>query len=160
MGEAFDGTYPADAGAVKLRLGEDYRGLRLPSFIGNTDGVFPVDRSTAKIIVASDTGRLEILPFVLLDHKGRPYSDDYVFLNPLERIDCLNEAASEVRRSTKGALRAIKRLVLDAAKAPMLRDFFRLGEKPNTYLLSETLVQRLREAGSTNLYLTEAPLHP
>ena len=157
-GEPFGVDYPADKATVMLRLGDDYRGLKLPSFIGNTANMFIVERATANTILAMRTGQIEMLPFVLLDHKGRVYSDNYVFLNPLERIACLNEPESVVRRSSKGVLKEVKKPVLAAAKEASMLDFFRLGELPSIYLLSESLVFALDRQGCTNLSLSKVPL--
>ena len=115
-GDPFGADYPADPGAVTLRLGDDHRGLKLPSFIGNTGNLLIVDRATADAILAMRTGQIEVLPFVLLDHRGRVHSQNYVFLNPLERIACLNESESVLRRSSKGVLKEVKKPVLDSAE--------------------------------------------
>ena len=158
QGEPFGSDYPTDTATVTLRLGADYRGLKLPSFVGNAANMFIVDHATANAVLATRTGRIEVLPFVLLDHKGRVHSRDYVFLNPLERITCLNEPESLVRRSDKGVVKDVKNPVLDATKQASMLDFFRLGEHPWIYLLSDTLVSTLHRQGCTNLALSEIPL--
>jgi hypothetical protein len=150
-GEPFGDAYPDNAGDVGLRLAADARGLQLPSLIGNTIGMLPVDAKTAATIAAHNVGRMEQLPFMLIDHKGRVYSRDYVILNPLERIDCLNLEASQVRRSYKGEIREVTRIVLDKTKEGELIDLFRMGEEPSVYLFSEVLTSALEKAGSTNL---------
>ena len=157
-GAAFLQDYPADAGAVTLGLDPVNRGLKLASFLGNTGNLFPVDGATMAVFQAARTTGLEVLPFVLFDHKGRVHSNDCYFLNPLERIPCLNEAESTVRRSAKGQLMEVKKLVIAQTAMPIASDFFRLGELPSTYLLSETLVEALSRQGCTNLSLKQVPV--
>ncbi|HXD18657.1 MAG TPA: DUF1629 domain-containing protein [Vicinamibacterales bacterium] len=156
-GLAMGTDYPADSGEVRLRLGEDYPGLKRASFIGNTGGFLAFDRKTADVILSHNVGRVERLPFVLLDHKGRLYSRDYVFLNPLERVDCLNLDLSVVRRAKDGEIRDIKKLVLKAVATPEL-DLFRLGERPRIYLFSSVLVAALKAVKITNVVFTPVEL--
>jgi len=153
-GKPFGADYPADTDEVRLRLGDDYPGLKLPSFIGNTTGMLVVNSKTADTILSHKVGRTERLPFLLIDHKGRIHSRDYVFLNPLERIGCLNLELSEVRRSRKGEIKEVSKVVIDKTKQPDLIDLFRLAEEPNVYLFSETVVAALRKAGGTNFVFT------
>ena len=149
-GEPLEASYPSDQEQVTLKLGDDYPGLRLPSFIGNTAGMLIVNRPTAAVIQEARIGKVECLPFVLLDHKGRAHSNDYVFLNPLERIAALNLEQSEVRRSRKGEIKDVTKMVLDARKVELFLDLFRLAEDSTFYLFSEQLVTALKEAGATN----------
>jgi hypothetical protein len=142
--------YPASPDDVRLRLGDDNLGLKLPSFIGNTSGMLVVDNKTADLIVSRRVGEIERLPFVLVNHKKRIHSRDYVFLNPLEKIECLNLEQSKVRRSTKGEVLEVTKIVLDRSREKDLPDLCRLGEEPSVYLCSETLVTALEEAGCTN----------
>src|SRR5262249_24374008 len=135
--------------------GADYPGLTLPSFLGNTAGMFVVNRQSADIIATGRVPNLERLPFVLLDHKSRVYSRDYAFLNPLEKIQCLNLQLSKVDRSAKGEIEEVLELVLDKAKEPDLPDLFRLGEEPHIYLMSDFLVRALERAGCTNFHFRQ-----
>lgn len=153
-GKPFGHDYPA--GAVTLRLGKDYRGQRLPSVLGNTSNLLCVDHATAAVMLAARSAPIEVLPFTLLDRQGRPCSDDYVFLNPLARVACLHEQASELRLSRKGELKDIPQLVLDGARLDAAPDLFRLGELSSIYVVSETLVAALAANGSSNLAITDA----
>ena len=82
--------YPDGIGDVTLQLGEDAPGLELPSFVGNTDSMLIVNSEAAGVIQTHDVGDIEVIPFKLINHKGRVHSDDYVFLNPIGTIDCLD----------------------------------------------------------------------
>ncbi len=154
-GVAFGAAYPTD---VQLRLGDDFPGLALPSFIGNTSGLLIVDAKASSLILAHDVGRTECLAFALIDHRGQVHSRDYVFLNPLERIDCVNLEHSTVRRSRKGAIREISKLVLAESRRSELIDLFRVGEEPGIYVFSERVVSALAQAGCTNFAFRDAPL--
>jgi hypothetical protein len=154
-GVPFGTDYPTD---VQLRLGDDFPGLKLPSFIGNTSGLLIVDTKAAALILTHDVGRTERLAFALIDHRGEVHSRDYVFLNPLECINCVNLEHSVVRRSRKGAIRVISKLVLAESRRAALIDLFRVGEEPAIYVFSERVVSALVQAGCTNFAFREAPL--
>jgi hypothetical protein len=149
-GDPFGEKAPASGDEVTLRLAADAPGLKLPSLIGNTINMLPVDTKAAATILAHHVGRVEQLPFLLIDHKGRVYSRDYAILHPLERVECLNMDASQVRRSYKGEIKEVTRVVLDRTKEDALFDLCRLGEEPSVYLFSETLVEALEKIGATN----------
>jgi hypothetical protein len=153
-GVSFRADYPKNAAAVSLRLGDDYPGLKLASFIGNCGRLFIIDNRTSEIVLAQQVGNVEKFAFVLLDHKGRVYSRDYCFLNPLEHRQCMDEQRSDVLRTSKGTIMRVRKLVLTKSRLPPI-DLFRLAEQPSIYLLSERLVQALRDNGCTNFVLNE-----
>ncbi len=156
-GVALESDYPRDADAVRLRLGDDFPSVKLPSFLGNTANLLAVDRVAADILVSFSTGRTERLSFVLLDRDEQVLSREYAFVNPLERIAGLNLDRCTVRRSKKGVIKEVKRAVLDRRKGDQLGDLFRLAEEPNMYVLSERVVAEL-EAQCTNFTFIEVPL--
>jgi len=157
-GVALAKDYPANPDEVTLQLGDDFPGLKLPSFLGNTSNMLVVLQSVADLILSQRVGHTERLPFVLLDHQGRVHSHDYVFLNPLERVACLDLAQSQVRRSKKGEIKDVHRAVLDPSRIEGALDLFRLAEEPNVYLFSVALVQRLQDAGACNFVFAEVEL--
>src|SRR5262245_662738 len=94
--------YPDGPGEVTLRLGDDYPGLQLTSFIGNTDTLLIVTRDVASLVESLQPGSIEVVPFTLINHKGRTHSKDYVFLNPIGAYDCLDLGKSECERYKDG----------------------------------------------------------
>jgi hypothetical protein len=148
--------FPGGIPEMSWALGDDYPGLALPSFLGNTGGFLAVHRDAAKIIESHRCGDLEVLPFTLLNHRGRVHSRDYVLLNPLGGVDCLDLAASVISRARSGKILGIDTIVLSSEKLRDPRDLFRIQEDPSCYVLSERLVGALSAAGCTNF--VTAPL--
>lgn len=144
--------YPEDPWEVGLKLGADYPGLKLPSFVGNTGRLMIVHRDIASAIQDHDVGEIEVLPFTLYDHKQRVYSRDYVFLNPLGEVDCINYELSKIEYSKKGKIQWIEKLVLDKKKAKGYCDLFRPKGKSNMYIFSEKLVDKLKYMHSSNFF--------
>jgi len=142
--------YPGGIGDVTLQLGEDYPGLELTSYIGNTDSMLVVSRSTLAIIQTQKVGEIEAIPFKLLNHKGRVHSTDYVFANPLGSVDCLDQTNSKGRRRDDGTLARIDLVVLTSAKLAGAPDLFRIKDMMARYVFSETLVKVLADKGCTN----------
>jgi hypothetical protein len=150
--------YPDGIGETTLKLGDDYPGLDLPSFIGNTHRLLIVDKASAALIKSHDVGEIEEIPFALLNHKGRVHSRDYVFLNPIGTLDCLDLKKSEIEYHDDGEIRSVTKLVLDPAKLVGVRELFRPAQDPDRYIFSEKLVTALQEHQRTNFVFRELEL--
>jgi hypothetical protein len=142
--------YPGGIGDVTLRLGEDYPGLELTSYIGNTDSMLVVDKRTAAIIQTHNVGEIEVIPFKLLNHKDRVHSTDYVFLNPIGWLDCLDKDKTLFDRKDNGTIVRVNKPVLASSKLASVPDLFRIQEMLYGYVFSEALVSDLRDKGCTN----------
>ncbi len=94
-GEVVD-DYPSDPWAVTWELGEDYPGLLLPSFIGNTDCLLVFHKEVIEFLKDFNVGKAQSFPFTLINYKKRVHSKDYLFFNPLGTFDCLHEELSEI----------------------------------------------------------------
>lgn len=147
--------YPDGISEVTVRLGDDYPGLVLPSIIGNVDGLLMCSNEVKDVILEHDVGEIEVVPFVLLNHRGRVHSRDYVFVNPVGTVDCLNLSACDIFRHTDGTIGRIDKFVLDANKTGIIRELFRPQEDPGEYFFSEKLAFALQSREFTNLYLRE-----
>jgi hypothetical protein len=151
LGQRIADEYPNGVGEMTLQLGADHPGLELTSYIGNTDSMLVVDRKTAAIIQSHNVGEIELIPFKLLNHKGRVHSKDYVFMNPIGCVDCLNHERSVITRDEDdGSFVRVERVVLAAAKLTDVPDLFRIKEALDCYVFSEKLVNDLRNKGCTN----------
>ena len=150
VGKRVADKYPGGIGDVTLQLGEDYPGLELTSYIGNTNSMLVVDKRTAAIVQAHNVGEIEVIPFKLLNHKGRVHSTDYVFLNPIGWIDCLDKDRTLFDRKDNGTIVRVNKPVLASAKLHGVPDLFRIQEMLSRYVFSEVLVADLREKGCTN----------
>lgn len=142
--------YPDGIGETTLAVAEDHIGLDLPSYIGNTKRFLIVNQDTGALIKAHDVGEVEVIPFVLLNHKGRVHSRDYLLLNPIGTLDCLDLAKTECDFHHDGKIRTVKKYVLAPSKLVGARHLFRPREAPDRFIFSELLVSALRERACTN----------
>jgi len=147
--------YPDGPGDVTWQLGEDYPGLQLTSFIGNTDSLLIVTREIASLVESMQPGTMEVVPFTLLNQKGRAYSKDYVLLNPIGTYDCVDLDKSECDRYSDGSLMNITKFVLAAKKLAGAPHLFRPVEAHQEYIFSEELVNTLRARNCTNFLFEE-----
>ncbi|WP_437933921.1 imm11 family protein [Sorangium sp. So ce341] len=136
-------------------FGADYQGIKLSSFLGNTGRFLAVHRDVSDLVKRHRCDDLEVVPFMLRDHRKRVKSSDYVFLNPIGAVDCMNLALSVVRRARSGDVLDVPKMVLDPAKLVSAPDLFRVREVPSRYLFSGDLVDAIRAAGFTNFVFRE-----
>lgn len=142
-------------GEIRLKLGEDYPGLVAPSYIGNTDRILICNRQLTDCILSQKVGEIEVVPFVLINHRDRVQSRDYVFVNPIGTYDAANTTESVIKRYKDGRFMKMRTLVLDLDKTKLAPDLFRLQEEPGTYICSENLAKAIREHKFTNVGLDE-----
>jgi hypothetical protein len=153
-------VYPKDA---RIRMSKRYRGVKLDSLIGNTNGYLIVKKPVQDVIEATcESVEIEYLPFTLYNQKNRVQSTEYVIVNPIGSLDCLNLKASEIEYLDEpgdpyhGEVVDVEKVVLDPGKlgrkTPAL---FRIKEKPNQYVISEELAEAFKKKGFTNIILTE-----
>lgn len=151
--------YPANA---VVRMDAERAGLKLASLIGNTNRYLIVHRELEALIRAEHAARegdwvLEAFPFTLLDHRGRPRSSDYLFLNPLSFVDAVDDAASDIVyfKGDRSRVLGVNKLVLDAAKLVGAPPLFRVPQTPDRYYVDEALQARIIAAPFTNVRFSE-----
>jgi hypothetical protein len=147
--------YPDGLGETTHQLDDDHPGLLLPDFIGNTDRMLICSTSAKEVILAHDAGEVEVVPFTLLNHRGRVHSRDYVFVNPVGAVDCLNLPTCDIFRHDDGSIGSVDRFVVDVKKVESARDLFRPQESRGTYIFSEKLVSAIQEKKLTNFVFQE-----
>lgn len=150
--------WPSDPFSVKVNLDRDFRGVKLPSLIGNTRSLLMLHREVVDLFEKElDLGEHERLPFSLVNHKGRTHSKDYVFLNPLGAVD-IAAPSSDFMRYPSGGIYGCKAWVLVAAKLKGLPDLVRPKEVPTHYMVSERLLELVAKHELTNFEVTPVAL--
>lgn len=151
--------YPADA---VVRMDPERPGLKLASLIGNTNRYLIVHRALEAVIRSEHEARgstavLEAFPFTLLDHRGRPRSSDYLFLNPLSFVDAVDDARSDIEyfKGDRTRVVGVNKLVLDAAKLVGAPPLFRVPQTPDRYYVDEALHARITAGDFTNVSFVE-----
>lgn len=156
-GETVTGEYPADPFTVEAHFSAA-SGLQLPSLIGNGMSLVALHRDVVKIFAKElDLGEHEVLPFTLVNHKGRAHSKDYVFLNPVGTHDVASPL-SKFMRFADGEIYGCEHWVLSAKKVVDAPDLLRPAEVANEYLVSDRLVALVERHALTNFKLEPADL--
>ena len=157
-GIALSKNYPEDPWTVTIKLDEDRQGIKLSSYIGNTNGNLIVKKDALLIMQKFILGECESFPFTLINHKNRVHSKDYLLVNPLGTFDCLDFEKSKLMwESDHSAIGMIMEYVLDPHKLGKVPDLFRIEKSTIDYVFSERLVNALREASCTNFGFDKFP---
>lgn len=139
---------------VELELDELKGGLELPDLVGTDCQMVIISKRFADATQEQfSLGPCEVFPARLLNKKNRVHADDYVVLNPLGTVDCLNRTASEMDESGDH-IKIFGKAVIAASAVPTDRDIFRI-EGMIGYVFSERLVDYIRQQGLTNFVFTD-----
>ena len=157
-GQTLRAYFPSDPEEVTFKLDDNHQGLKLGSYIGNTNGNLIVHKDAIELLSQFNLGDHEIFPFTLINHKGRTHSEDYRFINPLGVVDCLDFDKSKIMWGTdKKFIAMIIKYVLDANKLANTPDIFRVKMHTTDYIFSEKLVDAIRLHEYTNFLFYKLP---
>jgi len=155
FGRSVIDRYPDDA---RFTLEEGQSGLRLYSFLPNTQRYLIVASAVRAVLEDFCKNSIEYLPFELYRPNGKLHTKDYCIVNPLGTVDGLNYEESQIEYYGKGKDReviGIDRMVLSQKKLESAPHLFRLKEESSIHLVSEALLRRFKEEGFTKLYVNE-----
>ncbi|WP_240358013.1 imm11 family protein [Myxococcus vastator] len=130
-------------------------GDMLTDFIANPDTALYVSQSVQKVL--ADRGLtdsvVELLPFVLLDKRGRRVREQYAIANPLLKVPCLDFERSKYRRtaSDPNEIAEIKVLYIREEAIPSDAQLFRLAELPEMVVLRSDLLEAFQQEGLTGI---------
>lgn len=137
---------------VRLEIDEHEGGLELPDLLGNERNYLVVRRACADALLPRfSAGPHESAPVTLINRKRRVHADDYVVLNPLGKVDCLDAGRSEMSGDTRHpVVRIFGEFRLRSAAVPEDRDIFRVQGLLLGYVFSERVVEYIRQQRFTN----------
>ncbi|NVI98884.1 hypothetical protein HV824_12240 [Myxococcus sp. AM009] len=140
--------------STELSLSEG-AGDMLTDFIDNPDRVLYVSRRVQEVFSSRGLvgGAVELLPFVLLDKRGRRVQESYAIANPLMRVGCVDLERSKCRYRSGAAnqIVEIKLLHVREDAIPEQAQLFRLAELPKLMVVRSDLLAAIQEAGLTGL---------
>lgn len=144
---------------TELSLYEE-AGDMFTDFIDNPDRVLYVSQRAQEVLTNRGLvgTAVELLPFVLLDKRGRRIRESYSIANPLVRVPCLDFERSKYRRkaSDPNRLAEVKLLHVREEAVPDNAQLFRLGELPRLMVLRSDLLEAFQQAGLTGLAVNPA----
>lgn len=141
-----------------IAMSKKYKGIELTDFLANSFNCIVGSTAFKEAVEAhcpKDT--VEFLSFALLDHRGRPYSDDYFLINPLGTFDCLDFKASDIDWSddTPDEILDVEEHVLDRKKMKEAPQFFRIDRDITSYVLGVELIREMKKRALTNVIVEE-----
>lgn len=153
-GESAMALYPSVTEDVLVHLDDRRRGLKLASRLGNTRRLLILSEAALATLTAElDFGRFEVHPFLLINHKGRIHSRDYLFVNPLEQRAIAHPSAQFDIFESTGRICDCERWVLESSALAGAPDLLRSAEFPYEYFVSERF--RAAARGLTNFAFVE-----
>lgn len=150
-GDPMGAEYPA---TPAWRMSEDFPGLKVGSLVASLERILVVHKDVKDVLVATGVP-MEVLPFVLVDHKKNVASRDHFVVNVLGTRDCLDLKRSDIVWSKKvpGRIVKVKKHVLDPGKLADAPELFRVKEDPPAIVMSAGLLARVKALNPTNFYL-------
>ena len=99
---------------------------------------------------------LELHPVTILNHKNRPTDENYFLVQPVGNVDCIDQAASNIKFSNiiKTNINRIRSLVLDETKIPANKPIFLLDHFGQNLVVHHSVAKTLEDAGVTGILWT------
>lgn len=134
---------------IDFELDESRGGLDLPDLVGTNEGFLIYSKRMADALETEfSLGPHETFPARLINKKKRVHAEDYVVLNPLGQVDCLDRSRSDMDEDGE-LVRIFGKAVLASAAVPTDRDIFR-AQGVIGYIFSQRLVEFIGQQGFTN----------
>lgn len=149
-GERTATDWPADATIVLRKTS----GRTLTDMLGTIQNTLFVSPRFRAVLERHCAGvEIEYLPFELRDSRRRLISKDYVIVNPIGTVDCLNYETSKLLWDKKkpNKVLMVRKPVLSAAKVEHVPPLFRIREAPTELVVSYDIAKDLKEANLSNL---------
>jgi hypothetical protein len=154
FGHASSDAWPVDA-AIYLRKTS---GSKLTDLLGTITNTLYASPRFRQVIEKHCAGvEIEYLPFSLYDHRKRLLSKEYVIVNPIGTLDCLDTEASDVLWDDDDPNKAlaVSGIVLSAKKLSKIERvpaLFRLKEDRATYIMNYDLATDIYGGDYKNIF--------
>jgi hypothetical protein len=103
-----------------------------------------------------DAEKVEYLPFIVKDKKGRVVKDQYYVANLLVKIDCFDfEKSKHTFSERTGKVRDVTTIEVLEDKIPDDAIFFRVGEYPSHMIIRSDFVGKIKQQGFTGLNVVD-----
>ena len=150
-GEPLAESFPPDA-ALAMHPDDPYDTLLVDS-LANTELLVIGSQRLAELFRSRAVPCVEYLPVTVFDHKGRPTKPAYFILHPVQPVDCLDlercgPAYSEILNYV---IDRVSRLVIDEARIPADRVFFRCRGFYRAILVRRDFAAAISAAGMTGV---------
>lgn len=132
----------------------DMRGRKLSSLLGNAENFLICHRDMARVICEVSKNEIDIHPLVILNHRGKPASNDYVIVNPIGSAPCLDEKESGFERSGSEVV-GIDQMVINERLVPKGWHLFRATHADGEIIFTKEMGTALAAKDFTNVTFEE-----
>lgn len=149
-GERTADDWPSDATIVLRKTS----GRKLTDMLGTIKNTLFVSPRFRAVLERHCAGiEIEYLPFELRDSRRRLIAKDYVIVNPVGTVDCLDLKASKILWDKKkpDKVLMVHEPVLSARKVERAPALFRIREAPTDLVISFDIAKDLKDGDFSNL---------
>lgn len=152
MGKRIGADWPETA---RMIMDPDISGMKLCSQVGTSTAFLVWHRDMMAVAREICENEIEFLPLAIYNQRGKLVSTDYGAVNVIGGVDCLDEQASQMRKTAKGTVVSMKSPTIDAKRLDPDLHLFRLSVKPDEVVMSETLGRAFFKHKFTNVMSDE-----
>lgn len=147
--------------AAEFHMEDEEPGMKSGGFIGNTLLCLLVRKAIGGILAAGAPAKhkVQLVPARIFNHQKHLHSDDYVIVNPIGTIDCIERQKSGITYSARGTGEIVEvdeqNITLVDERIPRGVRVFRLPECPNEYVIDCAVIPEIKRLAidPLNLYL-------
>lgn len=147
--------FPADA---HFTMNKAYpKQVAVSDSLENMDDMVVVSAALRDFVETQAPRSLEILPVRIINHKGRDVGQPFWILNPLEIVDCIDQAASKVRFGALDPTEIVtyEKLMLDPSAIPADLLLFRPKFLEGAVMVRRDVADAIVAKGFTGLAFIE-----
>lgn len=148
-GESFKDRWPVNAA---FRFDPEFKRDTLPvDSYHSIENMLVVSKRLKEFIETRSSAGLEYLPVTIYDHKGKPLAEPCFIVHPVDPVDCIDLAKSQVEWSISDptCIDEVDHLEIDASKVPADRLLFRAKALKRSLIVRSSLAREIEQAGFT-----------
>lgn len=121
--------------------------IKLYDVLNSVDDVIVASKKVKILLDNLGVVNFEFLPITLRDHHGRPLEAEYGIINVLDSVDAVDMDSSEYKMNVlkKGQIKRFDKLSLKPDQISEDSHIFRLQQKMDEILISDTLKKQLEQ---------------
>ena len=149
LGESFKDRFPSTAA---FHFNPDFkRNTRLVDCLINVMNMMVCSERLTDFIRSKKPDKVEFLPVTIFDMKDKPVAASYFIVHPIDPVDCIDVAASDVTWSVLDptTIRYAEHVEIDEARVPPQHLIFRPKSFPGMLLLQRELALDIEKADFT-----------
>lgn len=133
------------------------RQVKLPDSALNADRMVVASAPLKALIESKQPPSVELLRVSIINHKGRVASPDYYIISPLQVVDCIDKASSDLDWNVinPSLISGCMKLVLDLSAVDDSLLFFRPKHLEYVTFVRRDLAQAITDAGFTGVDFAE-----